>query len=658
MKNIILVFSLVLSAIGASAQSKDSVALQNSSGNYARIVSSAPVTICVSTDTAVPCTVKAPTYTDAARGTPCTLSNNAIGAPTSGTNCNNPGAADTNGNWVVFLAPGNYIACVYAQNYRCGPFSVGSVSTTLALQTNGTPNGSQTLLNLTAGTGVTLTDNGSGGITIATSGGASAGAFTDPTTRFFGRTNIDLLNNGIQSGDPQVVFDSANSQWVMIWYQAVAGVVSTWKATATSLNGPWSGSTQLTSLNTYHKTRVLVDVSNNPIQLGGFFYAISVFYNGTLGSKQIFLFRQATLQGNSWAIQNSGNPVVPKAGAGGAGVYDDFFTDSPEFVYDAGTGNCYIWYTGAPSVSQSDFGLAERVLESIATSVTGTYVKQAGYVLGPSSVGGTWDFGMVEGVQVRAKADGSLFIAYIGGSTRPVSPGDELSTTLWGFASAPSLSGAWTKVAGPFIQLTGLPQWPTGVPNSGSVGTIVDSTDIWRPYCVLDPITNKWYVFYNTGSGGSPVERITYARQGVLSFSNGAYVGGIATPPGPNGGYILILTASELQIPGSQVFLRPGRYRVKYQVAEQDVGGTLPKLNGALFIRPNGTKAGQWSNAFFGSYQFEGDDWEVEDVINVSAPAGSSDTSQYVDASLQIFAGTPTANTVARNLRVLIEQLN
>jgi hypothetical protein len=657
MKNIILVFSLILAAIGASAQSYPGVALQNSSGNYARIVASAPVTICVATDTAVPCTIKAPTFTDQTRSFACSLSNNAIGAPTSGTNCNNPGVADTNGNWVVFPAPGNYIACVYAQNYKCGPFSVGvtSVGTTLTLQTNGTPNGSQTLLNLTAGTGVTLTDNGSGMVTIsASSGPSSSTAFVDPTTRFFGRTNIDLLGNGIQSGDPQVVRDTANSQWVMIWYQAVAGVVSTWKATATALDGPWSGATQLTSLNGYHKTRVLVDVSNNPIQLGGFYYAISVFYNGTLGSKQIFLFRQATLQGNSWAIQNSGNPVVPKAGAGGAGVYDDFFTDSPEFVYDAGSGKCYIWYTGAPSVSQADFGLAERVLEAIATSVTGTYVKQAGYVLGPSSVGGTWDFGMVEGVQVRAKADGTLFIAYIGGATRPVSPGDELSTTLWGFATAASLTGAWTKVPGPFIQLTGLPQWPTGVPNSGSVGTIVDSTDIWRPYCVLDPITNKWYVFYNTGNGVSPVEKITYARQGVLTFANAAYVGGSVS------GFFQNMTTSEVQIAGSQVFLRPGQYHIVYQVSEMadSTGATNPKLDVAFFFRPNGTKAGHWEKEFVGSYAFETRDTQVDDVVNISAPAGPADTSQFVDSSIQVTNGTPVANSWLRNLRVLVEQIN
>lgn len=43
----------------------------------------------------------------------------------------------------------------------------------LTLQTNGSPNGSQSLLNLVAGTNVTLTDNGSGSVTIASSGSGS-----------------------------------------------------------------------------------------------------------------------------------------------------------------------------------------------------------------------------------------------------------------------------------------------------------------------------------------------------------------------------------------------------------------------------------------------------------------------------------------------------
>ena len=45
----------------------------------------------------------------------------------------------------------------------------------LSLEVNGTPNGDQALLNLKAGTNVTLTDDGVGGVTIAASGGGGSG---------------------------------------------------------------------------------------------------------------------------------------------------------------------------------------------------------------------------------------------------------------------------------------------------------------------------------------------------------------------------------------------------------------------------------------------------------------------------------------------------
>lgn len=561
----------------------------------------------------------------------------------------NQGRITSQGNFSIIGASFNLGT---AAQINPPPTPGGSGATALLLEVNGVKASSQTVQNL-VGSGVV--DAGSGNIQI--SGGS--GSTPDPTKSFFGRTNIDLIGNSLQSGDPQVLFDTANNQWVMFYYVVPASgpSVETFKAVATNLEGPWTGNTRLTTLDNYHKMRVLCDVNGNPFQVGGSYYAIAVFYSGTLASKQIFLFSNPTLQADTWTLLNSSNPIVPKAGAGGAGVYDDFNTDSPTFLFDSKTATFYIWYSGFPSVSQSDFAFSPRILLSTATVVTGPYTKQVGFVLGSSTVGGTWDFGYAEGPQVLALASGGYFMAYIGGSTRAGSAGAEPNTNLWGFATATNLTGPWTKIPGPFIQLTGLPQWPTGVPNSGSVGTIVDTTNIWRPHCVLDPTTNRWYVFYNTGNGAAPVERITFARQGMLSFSNGAYVGGIATPPGPNGGYILILTTSEQQIPGSQVFLRPGRYRVKYQVVEQDVGGTLPHLDISFFIRPNGTKAGPWSKGFIGSYAFEGDDFEVEDEIVIASPAGGSDTSQFVDASIQVTNGTPTVNTAARNLRVLVEQL-
>lgn len=57
-----------------------------------------------------------------------------------------------------------------------GTFALTSdIPSPLSLETNGTPNGSQSLLNLVAGTNITLTDNGTGSVTVDASGGGTPG---------------------------------------------------------------------------------------------------------------------------------------------------------------------------------------------------------------------------------------------------------------------------------------------------------------------------------------------------------------------------------------------------------------------------------------------------------------------------------------------------
>lgn len=98
------------------------------------------------------------------------------------------------------------------------PDATGTVALTsqlLTLQTNGTPNGSQTLLNLIEGTNITLTDDGVGGITIdATGGGGSPGGSDtqlqyNNSGSFGGMTGyFDNSNNQLVLGDSLAGFDS------------------------------------------------------------------------------------------------------------------------------------------------------------------------------------------------------------------------------------------------------------------------------------------------------------------------------------------------------------------------------------------------------------------------------------------------------------------
>src|SRR5579872_2138333 len=125
MKTFVAVFALALVSLCAHSQVYTGTALQNSAGNVARIVPFAPVTVCASTDTNVPCTAKSTIFTDATLSIPCTLTTG-TGAPLSGSGCNNPGIADANGNFTFFATPGNYRICSYAQNYVCVMVPAGS----------------------------------------------------------------------------------------------------------------------------------------------------------------------------------------------------------------------------------------------------------------------------------------------------------------------------------------------------------------------------------------------------------------------------------------------------------------------------------------------------------------------------------------------------
>jgi hypothetical protein len=126
MKKLIL-FALLCS-VPAFGQAYSSTALQNSPGNYSRAVPYAQITLCVSTDTAVPCTQKAVTFVDDSLTTQCgqkTASGVLTGNPAWGANCNNPGLADAVGNFTIYATAGNYRLCVYAQLWACQEISIG-----------------------------------------------------------------------------------------------------------------------------------------------------------------------------------------------------------------------------------------------------------------------------------------------------------------------------------------------------------------------------------------------------------------------------------------------------------------------------------------------------------------------------------------------------
>lgn len=87
------------------------------------------------------------------------------------------------------------IKCITSTGAACffnPPTSGGAI----ALQTNGTNNGSQSLLNLHAGSNMTLTDNGSGQITFDASGGGSGITLQTNTVNNGSQTLLNLVAAG------------------------------------------------------------------------------------------------------------------------------------------------------------------------------------------------------------------------------------------------------------------------------------------------------------------------------------------------------------------------------------------------------------------------------------------------------------------------------
>lgn len=98
--------------------------------------------------------------------------------------------------------------------------------TPLSLEVDGTPNTDQTLLNLISGTNITLTDNGSGGVTIDASGGGSGQSLSIAVTQTAHGLSVGdvIKSNGTANEFSKAQADSAVNAEVVGIVTAVASV--------------------------------------------------------------------------------------------------------------------------------------------------------------------------------------------------------------------------------------------------------------------------------------------------------------------------------------------------------------------------------------------------------------------------------------------------
>lgn len=447
---------------------------------------------------------------------------------------------------------------------------------------------------------------------------------TDPSAQWYGPSGVTIDTVASQAcGDPFIVRDDTNSQWIMYLWRTVTGspyVRQYYRTLAYSstIHGTWSAATEIPSLAGYHKGVLLVDEDGAPVQVGGSYHLYAPTYSGTLDSKEIWHFTASTLTG-TWTL---GSKVIAK---GASGTKDEYNTDTPYAIYNGGT--IYLWYMGAPASSLATYGYATRMLRATATAADGPFTKSTDDVIAPATAA-AWNYGWLGGTQIRRRPVGGYIMVFNAGDTRPSGAGLEPNTSRAGYAYASSLDGPWTQDLGnPYFTATDLPS------------DSVEATNIWRVHIAFDHTLRQWASFYNSGSG---TEKITYAKQGAYDY---AYTS-IAPPYD-----IQAVTTSVVAVTNSKVPLPAGVYRVDFRMnlIGNSASTATPKLDIDTVLRVNGTDF-RTNRDYIGNYAYENRDTALSHIVTL--PAGGT-----VDLTVQATAGTPVATTYARRLRVSVNRL-
>lgn|GEM_PF-578294 len=455
---------------------------------------------------------------------------------------------------------------------------------------------------------------------VVTSSSGTVTTSPDPVGRFFGRSGANVFGSA-NVAEPVIVWDADANKYRMFRFNFVAGqsgnaAVTNAHATADHLEGPWTDAGAFMS--TYHKFVPLVDLDGAPVKLSGKYHSYSVYYPGQDAGKYIVHATADTLAG-PWTVSGT---VVP---VGHAGTTDNAATDAPFALWDGTTVRLY--YMGMPNASHATYGLAARQHLTKATSPAGPFTYHS-IVVNPSTSSGAWNYGWIGGVQIARRPDGTYWMLANAGSTRPATVAHEPAPSLGGMYTASSLDGPWTEHASsPVTSVTDVP-----------ASDAVTSTNNWRHWLVMDRVAKRWYVFLNTGAAAN--ERITYYRQGMARQQHGG-----ALPAN-----VLVLTTSEQNVPGTLLDLPAGWYRVtaQYNLIADSAAGGSPKLDVDVRLKVNGTTQA-FTRAFVGNYAYENDDWTVDEYVFLSVRG-------QVRLAAQVIAGTPTANTRIRNVRLLVRQ--
>ena len=349
----------------------------------------------------------------------------------------NPGAAGGNEANLFFNTSTNLLDCRNSSNTSCLPPMP-------TFQTNGTPNGSQSVLNLAAGSNITITDGGSGTVTI---GGTGGGGGTTPGGSP-GQLQVNVANTtfgGIALGG-DCSFSTPNITCTQTNGSAFAASATTDTTNASNISSGTLG-------HAYLPTLLSGDIPNNAANTSG----NAATATSPAGTPSLCSSGEAS-RGVTTAFAATGCFTPPGGTVTGCGNLSPLFTCSGSttltFALSNAAGNSVYGRFSGTSGPPSFGSLTSAMIPNNAANTTGNAATATALAATPSQCTGT---NFATGISVSGDANCAL-------------PGEcnSLFTTL-GQTCYAGPSGVASVLAGPTT--------PNGVPEvyeetpAGSVAT-------------------------------------------------------------------------------------------------------------------------------------------------------------------------------------------
>lgn len=291
------------------------------------------------------------------------------------------------------VAPFSTVTIGSGLNYSSGTLS--AASTGVVFQTNGINNGSQSLLNLVPGTGIGLSEDGFGNVTIAATGGAGGVSSvtgtlpitvdnTDPANPIVGINQSDASTDGYLSSTDWNTFNNKQNAITIGTLDTATPSPDGLVLSGSTLTAQSASQTNAGLVNTIGQTfaghkQWMTDISNDASGIPSFGAETTLTDTGTVGQDRQSIFANMDVLGSNSGGQEYGirNWVTAALGTSNNGIFGAFNKMENNGSVGNGVGAIDLYNSPSTGSATTAIGTQSQVVLNGSSVATNAYGVQA-----------------------------------------------------------------------------------------------------------------------------------------------------------------------------------------------------------------------------------------------------------------------------------------